>query len=46
MTDETKRQTVSKWKGKPFAQVIYTTPVGKNKKGKVIYHSQTKHEKI
>lgn len=26
--------------------VVYKTPVGKNRKGKQIFHSQTKHEAI
>lgn len=28
-----------------FKQVVELTEVGKNKKGKVIYHSKTKHER-
>lgn len=46
MANEPKRQVISRWKGKPFVQVVILTPAGKNKKGKQIYHSQTRHEKI
>jgi hypothetical protein len=41
---DVKKQLISK--GKTLQQVVYKTEVGKNKKGKIIYRSQTKHERI
>lgn len=47
------KQVISKWaKGTEavskgtLQQVVYKTEAGKNKKGKVIPRSQTKHERI
>jgi hypothetical protein len=49
---DVKKQVISKW-SKPsgtgahgLSEVVHKTEVGKNKKGKVIYRSQTKHERI
>lgn len=39
------RTVISKWKKKPLVQVVYKEVVGKNKKGKPIQRSITKHEK-
>jgi hypothetical protein len=41
---DVKKQVISK--GKTLQQAVYKTEVGKNKKGKVIYRSLTKHERI
>lgn len=50
---DVKKKVISKWaKGAPsgtgekLQQVVYKTEVGKNKKGKAIVRSQTKHERI
>jgi hypothetical protein len=44
---ESEVKTISNWAkkvdGKYLKQVVVITPNGKNKKGKKIYHSQTKH---
>lgn len=48
---EQKKTVISKW-GKPgpngekLQQVVIKTPAGKNKKGKQIYSSKTKHEVV
>jgi hypothetical protein len=41
---DVKKQVISK--GKTLQQAVYKTEVGKNKKGKIIYRSQTSHERI
>lgn len=41
---DVKKQIISK--GKTLQQSVYKTEVGKNKKGKVIFRSETKHERI
>ena len=47
MSSEIKTTTISKWakpyKGQMLKMVVIHSPVGKNKKGKTIYHSATKH---
>lgn len=50
---DVKKHVISKWtKGTEtvskgtLQQAVYKTEVGKNKKGKVILRSQTKHERI
>ena len=50
---DVKKQVISKWaKGTQdvakgtLQQVVYKTEVGKNRKGKTILRSQTKHERI
>lgn len=47
------KKVISKWERAPvnaphtkLQQVVYKTEVGKNKKGKVIFRTQTKHERI
>lgn len=51
--ETTKKQVISKWRKpppignvRPLQEVVYKRPIGKNKKGKVIYKSFTKHEAI
>lgn len=48
---ETTKRVISKWKIKNYyggrlQQVVYLHPIGKNKKGKQIFKSITKHEPI
>lgn len=41
-----KSKKVDKATGRQMQQVVYLTEAGKNKKGKTIYESRTKHETI
>lgn len=46
------KKVISKWakqphnESRPLQQVVYKTELGKNKKGKTVYSSQTRHERI
>lgn len=51
MEQDVKKVTISKWakagvNGESLKMVVIKTPIGKNKKGKVVYSSQTKHERV
>lgn len=48
MAIEGKREVISQWKrkhkGKEMVMVVYKRENGKNQKGRMTYHSMTRHE--